>query len=739
MKKYSTLLLIILFSSLMQAYDYLWPVDVSHNLSATFGEFRTGHFHSGIDIKTDQTIHHPVYTISDGYIWRIRETYNGYGKAIYVKMQDGNFSVYAHLNEFAPKIEKYIEQEQFKQGRFKINKYLQPNQFPVKKGDLIAYTGRSGTVHPHLHFEIRTADHKPFNALLTNLEKKDHTPPIIKSIALTPLSQNSRISYFPDTKLFPIFKTNGEYRLHSDTITVDNNFGIEIKTYDMVKGLYNKYGPYIIELFVDDSLAFSIQCDTLSFQNTHLIDYDRNSRLMTENKGRFIRLWKFLKDKKLPFYKGNHSGILNLDPGFHKIKILVKDFNTNISRLEFTVEQGNQPLPQIRQYLCNNDSTQIAIARDSTDYSYKNIKVYWYDENDDFKPADIRNFQISENFYNFTLDKSNQSSPALKLITTPKFCSEKQQIYLPCNTTKLKENQIDYRFIQNPGNFLIRFNFSQIPDSIPILYLHTPEKLKRINLISEKPDKYITAPVHYSLWEKALAMEIRLASRLTLRTRLNLTHLKPNKSSQIHSPDSLFSMQFNENSVARNVLVGVSKSDLDLEADSIVVSPVYKVTPQSLNLLEPGQVTFRYDTSLTNLSKIGIYTFYKDKFHYLDSDINFYNHSFTTSAKAGPFCLVEDTEAPQIDIISPKNNATYSNSRLNYITAKVTDELSGIKDDMSIALTLDNEDVIAEYNAANDYVRYKLAQLESGRHEYKITVTDKMGNTSSKKATFFIK
>ena len=91
MKKILLLVLsIFVIGQALQAFDYIWPVDVSRKLSATFGEFRTGHFHSGIDIKTDHTIHHPVYSISDGYVWRIVESYAGYGKALYVKMKDGN-------------------------------------------------------------------------------------------------------------------------------------------------------------------------------------------------------------------------------------------------------------------------------------------------------------------------------------------------------------------------------------------------------------------------------------------------------------------------------------------------------------------------------------------------------------------------------------------------------------------------------------------------------------------------
>ena len=48
--------------------NYRWPIDGSRHLSGTFGETRSTHFHSGIDIKTWGREGYPVLASEKGYI-----------------------------------------------------------------------------------------------------------------------------------------------------------------------------------------------------------------------------------------------------------------------------------------------------------------------------------------------------------------------------------------------------------------------------------------------------------------------------------------------------------------------------------------------------------------------------------------------------------------------------------------------------------------------------------------------
>ena len=59
---------------------YIFPVkDVAGLHSSNFGEMRTNHFHSGIDIKTNGVEGKPIVAAADGYISRIFQAPSGYG------------------------------------------------------------------------------------------------------------------------------------------------------------------------------------------------------------------------------------------------------------------------------------------------------------------------------------------------------------------------------------------------------------------------------------------------------------------------------------------------------------------------------------------------------------------------------------------------------------------------------------------------------------------------------------
>jgi murein DD-endopeptidase MepM/ murein hydrolase activator NlpD len=112
--------------------DYLWPTNASEYMSSSFCEYRPGHYHSALDIKTWNREGYPCYAIANGVIDRIRVSPFGYGKVLYLKLDDGNYAVYAHLQKFADPIEAEIFKAQLKNKRYTVNFY--PKNWRVKKG-----------------------------------------------------------------------------------------------------------------------------------------------------------------------------------------------------------------------------------------------------------------------------------------------------------------------------------------------------------------------------------------------------------------------------------------------------------------------------------------------------------------------------------------------------------------------------------------------------------------------------
>ncbi len=162
------------------------PLEIPLYLSGTFGELRTNHFHSGIDIKTDGREGQRVLAAADGVVSRIKVSAYGFGNAIYVVHPNGYTTVYAHLQRFNDEIQKYIKEEQYRQESFEVEIFPPASKFQVKKGQLIALSGNSGgSGGPHLHFEIRdTRTEKIINPLLFGFDVKDTKSPDLKCMNL---------------------------------------------------------------------------------------------------------------------------------------------------------------------------------------------------------------------------------------------------------------------------------------------------------------------------------------------------------------------------------------------------------------------------------------------------------------------------------------------------------------------------------------------------------------------------
>src|SRR3954464_1565882 len=81
---------------------YLYPIDPGKpgSLAGTMGELRSTHFHSGIDIRTNNMVGLPVLASKSGYVSRVTMTTSGYGNVLYITHPDGNTTLYAHLDQF---------------------------------------------------------------------------------------------------------------------------------------------------------------------------------------------------------------------------------------------------------------------------------------------------------------------------------------------------------------------------------------------------------------------------------------------------------------------------------------------------------------------------------------------------------------------------------------------------------------------------------------------------------------
>jgi hypothetical protein len=331
------------YSQVDKNVNFRSPLDIPLFLAGNFGELRSNHFHTGIDIKTQGVEGKAVYAIDDGYISRIKISTSGYGKAIYIRHPNGYTSVYAHLKKASPEIENYIEAQQYKKESFTIEMFPDKSELMVKKGELIARSGNSGSSGgPHLHFEIReTKSEEPVNPLLFKFDITDNIKPIIKGIRIYPLSEKSSVSPYPGGASGFLVKGNyGKYQLsENQNIRVYGHIGFAIHTYDLLNGYPNKCEIYKIKMIVDSTVIFEQVFDKLNFNTLRYVNTYTDYALLKKYKMYYHKQY-IGKNNHLKIYpvKKNKGVISFTDGKEHDVKYIITDSYNNTSQLEFTVQ-----------------------------------------------------------------------------------------------------------------------------------------------------------------------------------------------------------------------------------------------------------------------------------------------------------------------------------------------------------------------------------------------------------------
>jgi hypothetical protein len=356
MKRKLLFLFVITFVSVINTFaqskkrdaGFRSPLDFPLYLSGSFGELRSGHFHSGIDIKTGGVTGKRVHAIADGYVSRIKISLGGYGKALYITHPNGYMSVYGHLSKFNDTIQSYVKTTQYDRESYTVEIFPPKNLFKIKKGDVIAYTGNSGSSGgPHLHFEIRDAKTQyPLNPLLfKNIKVADHRHPLIISLALYPVDDTSLINGKNDTLILPVLGSGKNCFLKNNSIiSTHGNISFGIRTYDLTDKINNKNGIYKIDLFIDTAKVFELVMDKISFYTTRYINSLIDYRYYQKRGKRIIRIQKDTNNRLFNYKTVINSGIFKFDDDRkHRITFLVSDIENNPAKLTFYVKGNLKP------------------------------------------------------------------------------------------------------------------------------------------------------------------------------------------------------------------------------------------------------------------------------------------------------------------------------------------------------------------------------------------------------------
>jgi murein DD-endopeptidase MepM/ murein hydrolase activator NlpD len=98
----------------------------------------------GLDLFTERRENHRVIVPADGWIAKVKVDPNGFGNAIYINHPNGYTTLYCHMNTFPTQVLQAMKEGQYAKQSWKGDVEFEKDQFPVKKGQFLAYSGNTG-------------------------------------------------------------------------------------------------------------------------------------------------------------------------------------------------------------------------------------------------------------------------------------------------------------------------------------------------------------------------------------------------------------------------------------------------------------------------------------------------------------------------------------------------------------------------------------------------------------------
>ncbi len=701
--------------------SYIWPTDASTKITSTFAEYRSTHFHGGIDISTNGVKGYNVFAVNDGYVYKVRITPNGYGKMLFIRHDDGYISTYAHLLRFSPAITQYVRQEQYRRGTYAIDLTLPPVALRVHRGEVVAYTGDSGFGPPHLHFELRDRDLNPVNPfLITHYAIKDDIPPIIRRVLITPLSVNSTIDNESKPRILSRFPRRKGDLVIPQNFLLHGMIGFGVEAQDKTDGTWTRSGIYALQFTVDNNVVYAMNLDHVPADETKEIDLHYDFHMILQGWGKFQKLYVD-SGNTLSFYhnRPEGTGIINtenLAEGTHTYAITCSDFSGNERVLngQFTVNHS----PSITSIANENGRIRVHGSHLLLASKFQIAEKRFGAQNWLQRAVTPEDADANDTSALLPLDKNRYD--VIRVLAETKWRSHTPPLFLFASLPPEPARRV-YCKTDIAGSYVkFAVNSTGMFTSPPHVTVKEGAQVQNVELHAIDLYTYTGSCVPSASF--AGTREVHVAAEVngkpaTADDSFTLYSISPRSAGAFTVSPGHLRISFDSGAV-------YTPLHMQVTTDEFRGSPVYILEPQDQLLNRGIRVTVPAPPGL-DLAHHGLF-FRSNSGWVLQSaapDSGSANFSTTLSRTLGELTIMKDDQPPRVGRLRVGTSRRFISISFRYI-----DDLSGVDPDR-IKMYIDDKLVIPEIDGEHRLVTFKSDDpYEKGKHTIRISVKDRMDN-----------
>lgn len=716
------------------ARKYRWPLNIDNGFSSSFQEFRGNHFHAGMDLRTYQKTGYPVFAIADGRVYKIRMVRRGSGRGLYLRHIDGNSSNYFHLQRFAPKIERVLNQVQKARKKKYFGNYFLKNPIYVKRGSLIGYSGETGSGFPHLHVEIRDADNRALNPFrLVTFPGQDNNYPRLKQIIVRNTSAGLVNEGVGEAHIR--FKKKGiSLYVAEKPLIITGDCDIVLNCYD-IADTGKRVAPHAVSAYLDGDHFFQLQFDRFSWEENNQLGFVYD--MYHSRSGSYYFNLFNQKGYQLESQQQNLLHLLsNLEEGSHQLRVLVRDHFQNLATGIIPVYMVNHPVLKVNGITRSQDDLHVDIAR-MDGRSADEISLYLKDVNHRILYSGDLTQKVIPQQQNVVLKGVGREATFLEFAFRKKgICYFKKQFILkPLNILDMES--VDHSIFINRDRVFVTLNAPQLGgDNIQLEVLQGGQHqllMPRNNgqglfftftPLNRTPQITLNFKLYYQdQWVKTISVQKNL---VCLEEGVKQTFTMGN-----------FSAHFAPRSVYDPKALLVTTQTYD--SDYPVLSQQVSLSPFHFPYLDSVFYQFKLSTPVDKPKQLGIFRYHdrRKQWYYtytlMDPSFTIFK---TRVLSSGTFALMRDIFPPEVYFRRPRTSWL---SRIKRLVIKITDKGKGIND-LSLKIWLNGHRIDCEYDPDWRHVVIgRTPFLKAGRNLLKVSIKDNGDNITTRTFTFYLK